>query len=179
MSVDFYILNIILELRCGFLDFLMPKITMLGNGGFIWITAAVIMCLFKKQRKTGIMILSGLLIGFIVCTFILKPIVARPRPCWIDSSVPMLIDIPHDYSFPSGHTLSSFVSAFILMYRKSGLRFIALALAVMIAFSRMYLYVHFPSDVLGGLLIAAVTAVGVIYIEKKLTAYYTEKKAKK
>ena len=170
MSVDFYILGLIQNLRCGFLDFLMPKITMLGNAGLIWLITALVLCIFKRHRKTGIMVLCGLLIGLVVCSLVLKPLIARPRPCWLDTSVQLLIDVPQDYSFPSGHTLAAFTSAFILMYRKSKLSFIALPLAVLIAFSRMYLYVHFPSDVLGGIITAAVIAAAVIYFERKNSA---------
>ena len=78
----------------------------------------------------------------------LKNFVARPRPCWLDSSVRLLIANPTDYSFPSGHTLSSVIGATILTKTDRRFGYAAIPLAALIAFSRLYLYVHFPSDVL-------------------------------
>lgn len=80
--------------------------------------------------------------------FFLKNFVARPRPCWLDSSVRLLIANPTDYSFPSGHTLSSVIGATILTKTDRRFGYAAIPLAALIAFSRLYLYVHFPSDVL-------------------------------
>lgn len=111
-NIDLRLLNWIHEhLACSFLDFLMPKITFLGNGGLIWIAAAIIMIFFKKYRKIGIMIGTGLSAGVIIGNILLKNLIARERPCWINETVQMLISTPQDYSFPSGHTLSSFVAA--------------------------------------------------------------------
>lgn len=116
-NIDLRLLNWIHEhLACSFLDFLMPKITFLGNGGLIWIAAAIIMIFFKKYRKIGIMIGTGLSAGVIIGNILLKNLIARERPCWINETVQMLISTPQDYSFPSGHTLSSFVAATIIMH---------------------------------------------------------------
>lgn len=153
-NIDFCILNWIHEhFSCSFLNFLMPKITFLGNGGLIWITAAIIMLFFKKYRKTGIMIGTGLSTGVIIGNILLKNLIARERPCWLNETLQMLIAIPQDYSFPSGHTLSSFVAATIIMYSDRRIGIAAYVLAAMIAFSRLYLYVHFPTDVLAGALL--------------------------
>lgn len=166
-SLDFYILDLIQNLRCPFLDFLIPRVTALGNGGMIWILTSLIMCINKKYRKTGITVLAALLAGFIICNIIIKPLAARPRPCWIDTSVPILINVPSDYSFPSGHTLSSFIAAFVLLFSGNRFGYAAVVLAALIAFSRLYLYVHFPSDVLGGIFLAALISYVVLGISNK------------
>lgn len=156
-DVDFKILDFIQEhFSCDFLNFLMPKITFLGNGGLIWIVMAIIMLFFKKYRKTGITLGTGLLEGVIVGNVLLKNLIARERPCWINETVNILISIPQDYSFPSGHTLSSFIVATIIMHHDKRIGIAAYVLAYMIAFSRLYLYVHFPSDVLAGVLIGII-----------------------
>ena len=144
-------------LVCPAMDFLMPKITLLGNGGAVWILAAVDLLATKKYRKYGAFLLAGLAIGVLIGNLTLKPLVARPRPCWLDESVQLLIANPTDYSFPSGHTLSSVIGATVLTKanRKFGLA--AIPLAALIAFSRLYLYVHFPTDILA----AAVLGVGI------------------
>ena len=149
MSLDWGILQWIQStLVCPALDLLMPKITALGNAGAIWLLAAVVLIITKKYRRQGIFLLLGLAASVLVGNVLLKNLVARPRPCWIDTSVPLLIANPTDYSFPSGHTLSSVISAVILAKTDRRFGYAAIPLAALIAFSRLYLYVHFPSDVL-------------------------------
>ena len=148
MNLDWSILHWIQNtLVCPLMDFLMPKITLLGNGGAIWILAAVILLCTKKYRKQGVLLLAGLIVGVLVGNVCLKHLIARPRPCWLDSSVPLLIANPTDYSFPSGHTLSSVIGATVLTKTDRRFGYAAILLAALIAFSRLYLYVHFPSDV--------------------------------
>lgn len=158
MNFDWTILHWIQNmLVCPAMDFLMPKITLLGNGGAVWILSAIGLLATKKYRKYGAFLLAGLAVGVLTGNLTLKPLIARPRPCWLDSSVQLLIANPTDYSFPSGHTLSSVIGATVLTKanRKFGLA--AIPLAALIAFSRLYLYVHFPTDILG----AAVLGVGI------------------
>lgn len=154
MSFDWDILRMIRSaLACPLLDLLMPKITALGNGGAIWLLAACGLLCTKKYRKQGFLLLGGLAAGVLAGNVLLKNLIARPRPCWLDPSVPMLIPVPKDYSFPSGHTLSSAIGATILTGTDRRFGVAAIPLAVLIAFSRLYLYVHFPSDILGGALL--------------------------
>lgn len=153
-DIDFKVLNFIHEhFTNSLFDFLMPKVSFLGNKGMIWIAAAIIMLIFKKYRETGIKIGIGLLTGVIIGNVLLKNLLARERPCWINDTVQMLIAIPQDYSFPSGHTLSSFIAATIIMNSNKRMGIAAYVLASLIAFSRLYLYVHFPTDVLAGVLL--------------------------
>ena len=105
MAIDWLILEKIQQIfGSGFCDWFMPRITVLGNAGIIWIIIGVAMLISKKYRKYGVLVLAGLLIGLIIGNGIVKNVVQRARPCWIDTNFKMLIAIPKDYSFPSGHT---------------------------------------------------------------------------
>ena len=149
--MDFYILDLIKKIfECPFMDFIIPKITFLGNGGFIWVLTAIILLFFKKYRKGGIAILIALAFGAILGSFVLKPLIARPRPFHSMEELSLLIKSPTGFSFPSGHTMSSFSAAYILNYINKKFGYFAIPLAILIAFSRLYLYVHFPSDILAG-----------------------------
>lgn len=166
-NADWTVLHWIRDtLQCGAMDFLMPRITALGNGGAIWIAAAAAMTISKKYRKYGITMLAALAAGLLVGNVCLKHWVARSRPCWLES-VPLLIPNPTDYSFPSGHTLSSVIGAFVLTAanRKFGLP--AISLAALIGFSRLYLYVHFPSDVLASVAIGMLIGSAAIHLLRR------------
>jgi len=157
-EMDFAILGWIqANVRCEQLDWLMPKVTLLGELGLLWIAVAVIMLLVRRHRRCGAMLACGLVTGVLLGNALLKNVVARPRPCWLDSGVDMLVAVPMDFSFPSGHTLASFIAATILLRYDKRLGIAALVMATAIAFSRLYLYVHFPTDVLCG----AVFGVGI------------------
>lgn len=173
MHFDFAILDFIqAHFLCAFFDFFMPAISFLGNHGEIWIFSALLLCCIKEYRKDGLMVLVGLLIGFILGNLLLKPLVARPRPCWIYPEFLRLIPSPRDFSFPSGHTLSSFIAAFLLTKTNPKFGYAAIPLASLMAFSRLYLYVHFPTDVLCAILLAA----GIAYFVWKL--FYRKKHQK-
>lgn len=167
---DFSILDYIQNhIRCGFLDAVMPRVTFLGDGGLIWIALALIFLILKKHRKKGVMMAAALICGMIICNILLKNIIGRQRPCWINENINMLVDIPRDYSFPSGHTLASFESSAVLLFcsRKAGAA--ALVLSVLIAFSRLYLYVHFPTDVLAGAVIGTIIGIAVCAAANKIS----------
>ena len=143
------------------MDGLMKWLSIVGNGGALWIVVAVVMMISGKYRKVGFMMSAGLLLGLVFGNLILKNLIARPRPCWIETEYNMLITIPTDFSFPSGHTLASFISAFVLLDNSKKLGIPALILAMFIAFSRMYLFVHFPTDILGGIILATLIVLGM------------------
>lgn len=135
------------------LDALMTFITSLGNGGIIWIIISAVMIITKKYRKTGIKIAVSLIFSFLVCNLCLKPIIARTRPFELKKAA-IIIPPPSDYSFPSGHTAASFAASVTLIKNKrSPFSVCALILAFLIAFSRLYLYVHFPTDVFSGMIL--------------------------
>ncbi len=168
-NVDWTILHWIRDtLQCGVMDFLMPKITALGNGGIVWIVAAIAMTISKKYRKFGVAMLAALAAGVLVGNVCLKHLIARSRPCWLNS-VPMLIANPTDYSFPSGHTLASVIGAFMLTAANRKFSLFAILLATLIGFSRLYLYVHFPSDVLTSVVIGIVIGTITLWIMRKVS----------
>ena len=146
------------NLHCPFLDRLFPIITMLGDAGIFWIAIAVVLMFLPKYRKTGIAMGGALLMGVVLCNLILKPWVARMRPFdyqleFFNKQISLLIATPHDYSFPSGHTIASFEGAGVLLLNHKKLGIPAMILASLIAFSRLYLYVHYPTDVLASVIL--------------------------
>ncbi len=156
-------------LGCDFLDFLMPLITALGNAGAIWILLALLMMSKKDYRKTGYTLSVALILCLIAGNLILKPLIARPRPFMFDKAISLLISAPKDFSFPSGHTMASFSSAFVLMLSserviKQSQRIIAIILAVLISFSRMYLFVHYPTDIIAGIIVSWLAAKLAVFI---------------
>lgn len=153
--------------QCGIMDFLMPKITALGNGGAIWLVAAAAMTISKKYRKYGIAMFVALAIGVLIGNVCLKHLIARPRPCWLES-VSLLVANPSDYSFPSGHTLSSVIGAYVLTAANHKFGCGAIPLAVLIGFSRLYLYVHFPSDVLASVAIGIAIGMTSVLIIRRI-----------
>lgn len=140
------------------LDRIFVFITSLGNVGWFFIVVGIALLVPKSTRKTGLQILLALLFSSIFCNLILKDLVARDRPSWLMPQIELLIKNPKDFSFPSGHTSASFAFALsILCYHKRW-GTAALVLAVLIAFSRMYLFVHFPTDILGGIITGTLSA---------------------
>lgn len=154
LSIDFAILNFIYNnCRTSWLNVLMPIITTLSNFGAIWIILAVCMLISIKYRRVGIALSCALVLDVIICNGILKPFIARIRPYDINTAIELLIPRPTDFSFPSGHTAASFASVSALYFSRLKLWIPSLILALLIAFSRLYLYVHYPSDVAGGIII--------------------------
>lgn len=143
------------HLRCVLGDFLMPLISALGNGGFIWLCAIGVFLCTTRYRMAGLSMALALSMGLIVGNLILKPVFRRARPFAKRPELELIIRAPRDASFPSGHTLTSFAAATALFLAERHLGSIALVLAALIAFSRMYLYVHYPSDVLAGVLLGS------------------------
>lgn len=169
-DLDLQILNAIHEdMSCGFLDAAMPVITSLGNAGLIFFAAAGLMLFFRAYRRCGVNILLVMAAGAVIANLLLKPLIARERPCWLNEEVQLLIAVPQDFSFPSGHTLHAFaVAAVIFAYdRRIGIP--ALIFAAVMGFSRLYLYVHFPSDVLCGALLGIALAAGGYFLLRHIT----------
>lgn len=142
-------------LQCDALDFFFSKITLLGNGGVFWIILSVALMFFKKTRAVGISMAISLIIGLLLCNLSLKPLIGRARPFVTDPSIldKLIIPQPSEHSFPSGHTVCSFECAIAVLLRNKKWGFATLALAVIIGFSRLYLMVHYPTDVLAGAII--------------------------
>lgn len=178
-QIDFAVLNYIQEhFRCGFFDFLMPFLSHIAEAGIVWIVIAIAMMFFKKSRRCGILMLISMALTLLIGEFIIKNIVCRVRPCNVNTTIEMLVKRPSSYSFPSGHTGSSFAAAMSICLNKKwywGLT--AILFAALIGFSRMYLYVHYPTDVLAGMALGMLIAVIVWAIAKKVAPKHNLKKA--
>ena len=147
------------NLRADWLSPVMIRITKLGNIGFIWILLCLILLCFKKTRWAGAAGLLGLVFSLAVNNVCLKRLFARTRPYEVVDGLVLLTKKATDFSFPSGHTAASFASVTALyLAGEKKLWKPALALAILIAFSRMYLYVHYPTDTLGGVIFGSLSA---------------------
>lgn len=135
-----------------FLDTVMPGISSLARHGEFWILVALILICFKRTRKAGVAMSVAMACGYLIGNMGMKNLFHRTRPYDV-TRVDLLVAKLHDFSFPSGHTLVSFEAATALTYyhRKWGIA--ALALAAVIAYSRLYLFVHYPTDVVVGALL--------------------------
>ena len=158
---DLKILDFIAEnIRNPFLDKIMPAVTSLGSAGIVWIVIGIVMLFFNRYRKAGVSVLVSLLFSLLICNMIIKPLVARIRPFDINTAVTLIITKPTDYSFPSGHTSAAFAATVaVLLGRHKRVGTVMLVLALVLAFSRLYLYVHYPTDVLCGMIIGTVCGV--------------------
>ena len=174
-DIEFRFLYLLQDLHTPLVDGLMTLITSLGDHGIFWLLLAAVLFAVPRTRLMGACMLVSIGIGFLLGNVALKNLIARDRPCWLDPTVQLLVQVPRDYSFPSGHTLVSFEGGVtIFMFnRKWGIP--ALMLAVLIAFSRMYLYVHYPTDVLGGVLVGILAGYGGYRVVKALEQYKKEK----
>lgn len=170
------------NLWCPFLDAVMPVITLLGDAGIFWIAIAVVLLFFPKTRRVGLGMGAALILGLLVCNVTLKPLTARIRPYdyqlqHFNVTIKLLIDAQHDFSFPSGHTIASFEAATVLMLHSKKAGIGALVLACLIAFSRLYLYVHYPTDVLVSVVLGiAFGFLGNWLVQKGFDAYERRKK---
>ena len=167
IDLEFNILYAIQNLRADWLDFIMKFLSFLGNGGQIWIITGITMLFFKKYRKCAISIGIALVLKEILGNMILKELVMRERPCWLDPTVELLVKSPTSFSFPSGHTFDAFAASvtIFLNHKKEGV--LALVLGSLIAFSRMYLFVHFPTDILGGMFFGTGVAVLTYFVMQR------------
>lgn len=158
LPAELFLLDLIQSrLRGPLLDALMPPVTALGNGAVLWIAWSALLLLLPRGRRAGAAMAAGLLLEAVCCNAVLKPLVARVRPYDVNTAVQLLIRPLTDFSFPSGHAGAAFAAASALCLstrNRRGFwvpaRLLACALALLISFSRLYLYVHYPTDVLAG-----------------------------
>ncbi|SDB52697.1 undecaprenyl-diphosphatase [Pseudobutyrivibrio sp. YE44] len=154
-----------------FLDFIVPQITFLGNAGWFWIVITILLIVLPLNRKLGFQAAISIILTVLVCNVILKPMVMRCRPCWLEQDVQMLVKVPHDFSFPSGHSNISFAVATAIFTRNKKFGIPAIILAGCIAISRLYVFVHWPTDVIVGTLIGVSGGIVSYFI---INALYTK-----
>lgn len=149
-NIDEKILSCIAKFRRPFLDKFMVCITRIGNTGAIWLLISLALLVSPSNRKSALKIISTLFLTSILGEIIIKSLVGRLRPSKATPQEQLLIKKPKTYSFPSGHTASSFAAASMIGFEYPVFVLPAFFLAISIAFSRLYLKVHYPSDVLAG-----------------------------
>ena len=153
MPFEFSILNGLQQLRAPLLDALAIFFNYAGEHGELWIAITLILLLFRRTRKAGASMALALVLYLVTGDLLLKPLFSRPRPCDVNKAFTLLVQRPHGHSFPSGHTASAVAASFALWLQDRRLGTPALVLSAFIAFTRLYLYVHFPTDILGGLVL--------------------------
>lgn len=167
MPFEFAFLDWLQQFHNPVLDALAVFLNYAGEHGEIWIAFTLLLLLFRRTRKAGCAMATALVLYLVAGDCILKPLFARPRPCDIRPEMLTLVARPHGWSFPSGHTASGFAAAFALWFQNRRLGVPALVLAAFIGFTRLYLYVHFPTDILGGIALGlAAGALGSLLADK-------------
>lgn len=171
LSIDFTILNWIQEhLRCALLDGLCDVLGLLGHAGTVWIIASVVLLFFKRTRAAGVMALLAMGVGYLLGDWVIKPLVQRPRPFMTEDprnlfwDAELIIHRPSGYSFPSGHCCAATAFVTVMFAEHKVIGWIALPAVLLMLFSRAYGYVHFPSDVLAGVLLGALSATAILIL---------------
>ena len=173
--MEIEILSMLQKIRTPLLDIFMSNITKLGNAGIVWILLTIVLLLIPKTRKSGLILASALIVDLILCNGILKPLIARIRPFDVNSAIQLIVAKPHDYAFPSGDTAASFTAVMALyLAGEKKMWKAALVLAVLIALSRLYLYVHYPTDIIGGVVFGSLSG----YLGYKIVEWIQKKKIK-
>lgn len=175
-EILFFIQN---HIRNNVLDVIVPFYSNLGNDGIIWIVVGIIMLLPKKTRKCGIMVLGALLVMLVVNNIVLKNLFAVSRPCATYPEMVDLVHVPTSYSFPSGHTVSAMAVAFTILTQHKKLGIVAVVMALLMGLTRLYVFVHFPTDVYGGIILGAAIALFVWSIEERISPIIAAKMKKK
>ncbi|MGL4654293.1 MAG: phosphatase PAP2 family protein [Sarcina sp.] len=155
------------DLHNPILNSIMIFFTKIGDIGLVWLVLAFVFLFFKKTRKAGILIYLSQLLNIIVVT-ILKDTIQRPRPFLTLTDLHPLISLPTSYSFPSGHASSAFAGALIVAYMFKKWIVPAYIVAIGIALSRVYLGVHYPSDIIVGAIIGTLSSIIIIVLYNKI-----------
>ena len=171
MGIEYNILMFIRNnISSPIMDKIMIFVTKFGDAGIFWSVLALLLLIPKKTRKTGFLMVISLVLGLLFGNIIIKNLVGRTRP-FVVFNQPIIIPPPSEYSFPSGHTLCSFESALCLFTLNKYVGIVATVFASLIAFSRLYLFVHYPTDIIGGIVLAFFT----VFLAKRIILV-TEKK---
>ncbi len=193
-ALELQILDAIQRIRTPILDTVMVYASLIANRSEVWIAAGLLLLIYDRRQaqkqmrytelyrvdgeqgsagmgtsetiNTGVSVLFAMALCYLIVNVTLKPLIARIRPYELSDSVKLLVPMLQDYSFPSGHSASSFAAAVAIFLNRRAVGIAALCLASLIAFSRLYLYVHYPSDVLAGILIGTACAIIAVRLQK-------------
>lgn len=170
------------NMRSDIMDEIMKFLTKIGDMGAIWILFGLIFIALAKHRKIGFRVMLSIVFSALICNLILKNYVARIRPYDAYTYIDLIIDKQNDFSFPSGHTSASIAAASAifkskLKYKKIDLGIIFIVLALLMSFSRMYLFMHYPSDVLGGIITGLLSAELAYLVVEKVYKVFEKRKS--
>lgn len=152
------------SLRSPVMDWVMAFFSNINNHGYLCIALAIVLIIFRRTRRVGLQVLMSIALAYLLANLIIKNIVARPRPYQMYADIIPLVGKPHDTSFPSGHSVSAFAAATAIFLNHKKIGIAALVIAALISFSRLYNQVHFPTDVIAGMLIGIIMALLVHYL---------------
>ncbi len=170
-SFDASVMSFVQErLHHPFTDAVFPYVTYLAELGLIWAILSLVLFIRRKSRFTGFSAICAMLLGLVLGQFLLKSVIARPRPFQqFPDLVTLLISPPSGSSFPSGHTCASFAAAVAILLRDRRWGIPSLVLACLIGFSRVFLFVHWPTDVLAGAVLGVACALLMHFLLPRLT----------
>lgn len=176
---EFDILDYIYSFRNTVLDYIMYFFTMLGEHGAFWIGFCLVLIIVPKTRRIGLCCMMGLICEFIPVNVIIKPLVARVRPIYANTAreITTFVKVPSDFSFPSGHSSASLAVSVVMFRHNKKCGIILLITSFFICLSRLYFYVHYPTDVAAGIVIGGVFGIIGDEIMKKILKKYDSKKA--
>lgn len=166
-DIDFAILDALQKIHCPALDIILAAFTYIGQAGAVWIIASIIFLCIKSRRGAGIAVLASLALEVVLNERIIKHIVKRPRPFTLHPWVDTVVHQPSSWSFASGHSCSSFAAATAIFCFDKRLGAAAYAIAALIAFSRNYFYIHYPTDVLCGALLGVLIGAAAAFAVKR------------
>lgn len=156
------------HLRCGFLDSFVVILNYVMTSGILWIVLGIVLLFFRKTRAAGIILLAALAAVFLIGDVALKHLVSRPRPFTVNTDIVLLMKKPNGSSFPSTHSGLAAAATTVLLAKQRPIGIAALVLTICIAFSRLYLYFHYPTDVLCGLLLGVLCGLLMLWIARKI-----------
>ena len=158
------------HVRCALLDPFMKLYTLMGNAGMLFIVLGLLMLFFKPTRKAGFSALCAMLIGLVVVNITIKPLVSRPRPWLVIENFVNLVPEHDPNSFPSGHTNAAFAFALAVCMAapKKWMKITAVCMAVVMGLSRLYVGVHFPSDVMAGAAIGSLCGLAGAWVVNQI-----------
>ena len=169
LQLDGELLLAIQTLHQGWLDPLVSFYTKLGDAGLLWIALSLAMLFFKPTRRAGALALCAMILGLIVTNLTIKPLISRPRP-WLDWPIIPLVTEKDPNSFPSGHTNAAFAFAVAVCMSapKKWMKITAVCMAAVMGLSRLYVGVHFPSDVLAGAVVGSLCGFAGAFVVRKV-----------
>ena len=175
--MELSILHAIQSLHNPILDQIMTGVfnNLVGSLGQLWIVVGLVLLIIPKTRKCGAAVILSYLVSFLIGNEWLKDLIARPRPCAVDDTVQLIVKKPGSFSCPSVHTYLAFSSAMAIYhyYKKPGIG--VFIFAALVGFSRMYFFVHYPTDVLFGAVLGILTAFVVCVVLDKIFSLVKKK----